>query len=320
MHVYTFEHVDYFAIKGIKGDSPLVISPHSLFYFRNNKKVPLRDIKQIKNVSDQDSIMWDNIQYGADRKWRDAAEREYTICILGDSVSVFDWREFKDLIATRCGLNATVCVFAWPGYDLPQLRNVFEFGILPLKPNVVIYNYYQNDTNQHQFVEKDGTLFICYSHSSIPYIFESPFNNFLLAHSKLYNFINKRIAGYLQSRFRSYQPKYFYPGYQRSYQCLSDIISLCQKNGIILVMVNFPDIRKNFPTDDFIKRIAENYNLKYFDIRDKFIALGYNNDENFLKIKAPEQNYAHYNAAGFSLIRNLFFDYLLEQKILALKK
>ncbi|MDD5155461.1 MAG: hypothetical protein PHF11_03135 [Candidatus Omnitrophica bacterium] len=318
----SFDKINYLEARGIKGDVPLPLEDdyskkeYPVFYYRHNKKISVKGIKEIKNIPDQDSIIWGIL---LDPGYIKSTEGKYRICVLGDSVSCFNWGKFNDLVVSKCGIDASVLPFVWGGLDLPQLYNIFKFEILPLKPKVVIYNYYQNDTNQHRFAEKNGRLFVYYSYSKTPYVFTMPYNQFLLTHSKLYGFINRRIAGYLQKNIRGYAPRYFYPGYDLAYRCLADIILLCRENNIILVIVNFPDIKKDFPTDNFIKQITKDFNLEYFDIRTKFIALGYNNDENFTKIRERPDCDAHYNDRGRSLVQDLIFDYLIEHKILPTK-
>lgn len=328
IHFHDFEKVDYFQIKGIKGDSPIPMFPSQLYYIKNNKRYPLGDIKQIKHIRNHDSIIWyepldlkvQNV-LGIQNDLKTPGNEKFRICILGDSVTAFPWERFKESIISECDLDVGVLNFAVGGYDLAQIYYVFKAEVLPLSPRIVIYNYFQNDTNQHKIIEKDGKLHICYSNSRIPYAFSIPYiNDFLLNHSKFYNFINRRVAGYLQGHVEDYKPRYFYPGYYCAYQYLSGIISLCQKKGIVLVIVNFPVIDKNFPTDDFIRRIAEKFNLKYFDIRDRFIALGYNKDEKFLELRSRPGDWAHYNSDGISLIQDLIFDYLIENKIFAAKE
>lgn len=323
MRFYSFEKTNYFEARGIKGDVPLPLEEdysgqeYPVFYCRNNKKILIKNIKSIRDISDQDSIIWGNFP---DINEINAAKEKYRICILGDSVSCFKWEELKKLVVSKCGLDAAVLPFVWGGLDLPQLYNVFKFEIFPLKPKIVIYGYYQNDTNQHHFAQKNGRLVISYFYFRTPYVFEIPYNKFLLAHSKLYNFINRRIADYMQKNIRGYEPRYFYPGYNLAYWSLANIISLSRRNDITLVIVNFPDIAKNFPTDDFIKQVTKDFKMKYFDIREKFIELGYNDDENLLAIKAPEENLAHYNFNGHLLIQDLIFNYLIENKILPTKE
>jgi hypothetical protein len=302
-------------VQGVKGDKTIKMNDDVPFFmYSGEERIYINDMQQLPNIPDHDRILWGDYSFSS---YGYLGNNTYKICILGDSASCFDWADLKKMVDSRFNLNTEIYAFVFGGLDLPQLYQLFKHEILPLKPHIVIYNYYQNDTNQHRLIQKNGTVHVAYSYERVPYAFKSQLSQFLLAHSKFYTLFNRYLVQLLERYISGYAPRYYYPGAAVASQCLADMVRLCRENEITLAVVNFSDISYNFPTDDFVKNETKKNNIGYFDIRNEFIRLGYNQDEKFKDIRA--ECVAHYNRAGQSLVQKLIFKHMVEKEMFSVQ-
>ena len=203
----------------------------------------------------------------------DSASR-FRVLVLGDSVAfgqgVPEGATLAEAVVARLeknvGSHGEAVNLGIPGYDTCQEYWTFKERGIPLKPNVVLLIYVENDTDPPVYQVIGDTIVS-------PDVRTGVFGSLMAAarkHFYVYNFVWTRfqllkqprlsIAGYHDVLMQKFNDRNV--GWKRSKGCLSDITALARANSIRLIVVPNPvlsgrGVAENpYPFADYIETVC----------------------------------------------------------------
>lgn len=286
-----------------------------LYYMEDDKMVFFRTQKgiDIKNITNAYllSLMYTcgntnykncNIRICEDEKVKEK-NNTFRIVFLGDSVTHAMFfgdvtnpkKIFTSIINEKLGNISSkkfeVFNFGFGGYNIEDMIHLHNFAS-KCNPDLVVYNYYQNDGVS----PTDTKLRLSYLkfRYSDKWYHKNRASLFIVEN---FNFIFFRLKVQHVDKipFKQLDDK-------TAEDSLDLILSKNDKSNFYII--NFPFIKKNFPSNNFIERYSKKRGIDYLDIRKKFLEKGLDP----LTLRASKDDIAHYNYRGHEIIADLIYE------------
>jgi len=240
-------------------------------------------------------------KYYCEKKRQNKRKR---ILFLGDSVTIGDGVLNKKKIYTyllegrinNVSKNKVKIInYAVTGYNLLDQITLLKTNALDCEPNLIIYPFYQNDIYDLTY----------YSPLFIPYLKYRYSKNYF-HHFRTFYFFSDKMT---RLKFEISDKKI---DYEVAKSILNEMVDISKKDNIGFYIVNFPDIKEGFPSDNFIEDYANEKGVDYLDMRKKFIEKGLDP----ITLRAKPNDFSHYNYQGHEIIAEILHDDLLEKELI----
>ena len=276
--------------------------PDRIFYLDGEgNRVYFDDVKEV----DLGKIDIKTIHHHLNSSYYCGKNKEYKrIVFLVDSVTMGDDVEnnkmiFTSILEEKLNKDETnkieVINYAISGYNLLDQNILLKTDALKCKPDLIIYPYYQNDLYWVTY----------FSPFFIPYL-KSRYSKNLIHNFRTYYFFADKLT---KLRFNTLKNRL---SYKNAKTILDEMLNISKENNITFYIINFPDIKDGYPSDNSIEKYGKERGIYYLDIRKNFL------EKNIdpLTLRASPDDYAHYNYYGHRTIADILYKDLLEKSLI----
>lgn len=195
-----------------------------------------------------------------------------------------------------------------PGYNTIQEAEFLEKRLIRYSPDVIIVGYCAaNDRMiaRRLIRYKDGLYCSDVIRPDCPYLFDFPFNKFLLEKSALYRFVNRRLAFSIHRKNKNYKIKYFSVAGPKTEDAIKRIKEIAAKNSSRLLFVIFPLLDDEGSESRWVIERLQEYKIDYVDLRGVYEKFGYD------KLAISPSDRCHPNKLGHELAAREIYNHLV---------
>lgn len=309
-----------FGIKKIERYDNLPVLDLKLPYMKEMDNDDARPLNQARFVGENNNIILYHPDFSVEHCSQKKGENTFRIIFIGDSVTqgvkIDISRIFSKLLEEKLNnlsydKKFEVLNFALAGYNLEQINYIFKNEALKCEPDIIIYGFYYNDINSYRVQTTEDNVIFSYSLDEIKYLYDFPWNKYLLRNSLAYRFFNVQSINLLENIGIQFPVKHYSLFYEDAEKLLKNMNQISNTLNIPLLIINFPTVRdhKEYEINNFLYMMNKTNSIDYFEIKDKFIE--HNIDPSKLTLDND-----HYNEYGHKIVANILFDYIKTLEII----